>query len=97
MANDYQMHAEGHEESTDQNRTEQMKISNRPNKIMDQFGNIGFIDVGDNFEILVTVLTVFVTDILYLFTLASGTDIQKMSSKSKTCHQYPKIVRSWSK
>ena len=48
MANDDQMHAEGHEESTDQNQAEQnLKISNRPNKIMDQFLPIGYIDVGD--------------------------------------------------
>ena len=31
--------------------------------------------VGDNFEMLVTVLTVFVTNILYFLTLASGTNI----------------------
>ena len=38
MANDKQMHAEGHDESTDQNRAEQnLRISNRPNKIMNQF------------------------------------------------------------
>ena len=35
--------------------------------------------VGDYFEMLVTNLAVFVTKILYLLTLASGTDIKKMS------------------
>ena len=48
--------------------------------------------VGDNFEILVTVLAVFVTNILCCLTLASGTYIQKMSPISKCCHQQPKIV-----
>ena len=43
--------------------------------------------VGGNFEKLVTVLAVFVTNILYLLTLASGTNIQKMSPISKFCHQ----------
>ena len=36
--------------------------------------------VGDNFKMLVTVLAILVTNILYLLTLASGTNIQK-------CHQ----------
>ena len=50
--------------------------------------------VGDNFEILVTVLAVFVTNILNLLTLASGTNIQKCpnieiwSSKPKHCRQH---------
>ena len=47
--------------------------------------------VGDNFEILVTALAVFVTNILYHSTLASGTNVQKMSPISKFCHQHPKI------
>ena len=34
----------------------------------------------------------FVTNILYLLATASGTNIQKMSSISKFCHQHPKIV-----
>ena len=46
---------------------------------------MGYIDVGDNFEMLVTVLTVFVTNILYLLTLASGNNIQKFSPISKFC------------
>ena len=50
--------------------------------------------VGDNFEMLVTVLVDFVTNILYLFALASGTNIQKMSPISKFCHQHPKNVTS---
>ena len=48
--------------------------------------------VGDNFEMLVTVVADFVTNILYLLALASGTNIQKMSPISKFCHQHPKIV-----
>ena len=34
--------------------------------------------VGDNYEMLMTVLAVFATDILYFSTLASGTNIQKL-------------------
>ena len=41
--------------------------------------------VGDNFEILVTDLAVFATNILYLLTQASGTNIQR-------CHQYRNSV-----
>ena len=48
--------------------------------------------VGDNFEMLVTVLADFATNILYLLALASGTNIQKMSPISKFCQQHPKIV-----
>ena len=50
--------------------------------------------VGDNFEMLVTVSAVFVISLLYLLTLASGTNIQKMSPISKffhekkNCHQH---------
>ena len=40
--------------------------------------------VGDNFEMFVTALTVFVTNILYLLT--SGMNTQKVSPTS-TCHQ----------
>ena len=36
--------------------------------------------VGDNFKMLVTVLAIFVTNIHYLFTLASDTNIPKSSS-----------------
>ena len=43
--------------------------------------------VGDNFKMLVMVLTISVTNILYLLTLASGTNIQKMSPRSQ-CHQH---------
>ena len=42
----------------------------------------GYIDVGDGCwrrNVLVTVLAILVTNIHYLFTLASGTNIQKMS------------------
>ena len=48
--------------------------------------------VGDNFEMLVTVLADFVTNILYLLALASGTNIQKMSPILKFRHQHPQIV-----
>ena len=44
-----------------------------------------FWDVGD-------VLAISVTNILYLSTLSSGTNIQKMLPTSKFCHQHPKIV-----
>ena len=48
------MHAEGQQEYIDRNRAEQnLKISNRPDKIMDQFEPIGYIVVGD---VLVTAL-----------------------------------------
>ena len=39
--------------------------------------------VDDNFEMLVTVLADFITNILYLLALASGTNNQKMSPISK--------------
>ena len=48
--------------------------------------------VRDNFEMLVTVFAIFVTNILYLSTLSSGTNIQKMSPISKFYHQHPKII-----
>ena len=51
--------------------------------------------VGDNIKMLVTVLAILVTNIHYLFILASGTDIQKMSPRSKFCHQHPKIVSNF--
>ena len=38
--------------------------------------------VGDNLMMLVTVLAISVTKILYLLTLAAGTNIQKMSPRS---------------
>ena len=49
---------------------------------------------GDNFEMFVTVLAIFVTNILYHSTLALDTNIQNtcMSSISKFRHKYPKIV-----
>ena len=39
--------------------------------------------VGDKYKMLVTVLAILVTHIYYLFTLESGTNIQKMSPTSK--------------
>ena len=52
-------------------------------------------DVGDNFEMLVTVFAVFVVNIAYLWKLASGTNNQKdidvtniefLSPASDNCH-----------
>ena len=48
--------------------------------------------VGNNFDMLVTVLAVFVINILYILSLASTTNIQKMSLIFKFHHQHPKIV-----
>ena len=63
-------------------------------------GKFDYVDIGngcwrpngDNFEMLVTVLSVFVTNILYSLKLASSTNIQKMSPISKFCQQHWKIV-----
>ena len=52
--------------------------------------------VGDNYKMLVTVLAILVTNIHYLFTLASGTNIQKMSSTSKFNRQHPQIITNLS-
>ena len=46
-------------------------------------------NVFDNFEMLVTVLTIFVTNILYPLTLAPCTNIQNLSPISKFRHQHP--------
>ena len=51
--------------------------------------------VGDNFKMLVTVFAISFTHILYLLTLASGTNIQKMSPRSKFCRQNSKIVTNY--
>ena len=51
--------------------------------------------VDDNFKMLVTVLAFLVTNIHYLFTLASGTNTQKMSPASKFSHQHPQIVTNF--
>ena len=51
--------------------------------------------VGDNIKVLVTRLAILVTNIHYLFTLASGTNIQRMLPTSKFCHQHPKIVTNF--
>ena len=58
----------------------------------DEMGWWQLHDVGDNFMRLVTVLVIWI--IHYLFTLASSTNIQKMSPRSKFCHQHPKIVNN---
>ena len=50
---------------------------------------------GGNFEMLVTVLAFLVTNIHYLFTLTSGTNIQKMSPTSKFNHKYQQIVTNF--
>ena len=44
---------------------------------------------------LVTVLAISVTNILYLLTLALGTNIQKMSPRSQFCRQHSKIVTNY--
>ena len=46
----------------------------------------------DNCKMLATILAVVVTNILYLLTLVSGTNIQKMSRRLKFWYQNPKIV-----
>ena len=54
-----------------------------------------YIDVGDRFwrrNVLATTLAVFITNTLYLLTLTSGTNIQKMSPTWKFWHQHPQIV-----
>merc|ERR1711917_72586 len=48
--------------------------------------------VGDNYKMFVTILAILVTNIHYLFTLASCTNIQKMLPTSNFVHQHPKIV-----
>ena len=48
--------------------------------------------VGDNIELLVTVLAVFVINIFYLLTLALDTNNQRMSPISKFCHSHQQIV-----
>ena len=49
--------------------------------------------VDDNFEMLVEALTVFVTNILYLLTLASGTEL--VPPIIKRCHKYPNSGQVW--
>ena len=51
--------------------------------------------VGDNYKMLVTALTIMVTNIHYIFTSASGKNIQNMLPRSKICHQHPKIVANF--
>ena len=69
-----------------------------PNKFiiytLDEFFSllIVYIDVGDNYQILATVLTTFVTNIHYVLTSASGISTAKMSPTSRFCHQRPKMV-----
>ena len=53
---------------------------------------VGYIDVGDNFKMMMTVLANLVTNIYHILTLASGTNIQKMSPRSKFGHQHPKSL-----
>ena len=52
--------------------------------------------IDDNHKMLVTVLAILITNIHYLFTLASGINIPKMSPTSKFCHQHPEVdLRSY--
>ena len=51
--------------------------------------------VGDNYKMLVTVLAILVTNIHYLFRLASGTNIPKMPPTSTFSHQHPQIVTNF--
>ena len=44
--------------------------------------------LSDNFEMLVTALTIVISNVRYLFTLTAGTNIQKMSPTSKFCHRH---------
>jgi len=63
---------------------------------------MGYVDVGDGywrrnvlvtiFKMLVTFLAISVTSTTPLLTLASSTDIQKMSPRSYFCRQHSKIV-----
>ena len=48
--------------------------------------------VGDNYKMLLTLLAISVTNIRYLLTLSSGTNIQEMSSTSKFNRQQPQII-----
>ena len=47
--------------------------------------------VGDIFKMLVTVLTILVTIIYYLFTFESDANTQKMSPASKFSHPHPQM------
>ena len=58
--------------------------------------------VDDNLKMLVTVLAIIflvkkflVTNILFVFNLASCTNIENMSPTLKFCHQHPKITLWW--
>ena len=51
--------------------------------------------VSDNFKMLLTVLAFLVNNLHYLFTLASGTNIQKMSPTSKFSHQHSQIFTNF--
>lgn len=44
--------------------------------------------VGDSYKTLMMVMVILVTNIQYLFTLASGTNIQNISLTSKFSHQH---------
>ena len=53
---------------------------------------LGMKCVVDNFKMLVTFLAILVTNVHYLFTLATDTNIQTMSPRSEFFHQHPKTV-----
>jgi len=59
----------------------------------------GYIDVGDGYfrqnELMTTLRCCLPTNIHYLFTLVSGTNIQKTSPRSKFCHQHREIVTNF--
>ena len=51
--------------------------------------------VGDNHKMLLTVLTILITNIHYLFTMASRPTIQKILLTLKFSHQHPQIVTNF--
>ena len=50
-------------------------------------------DVGDNYKMLVTVLVILVININYLFTLVSGTNIQRMAIEIRD-YQHLKLINN---
>ena len=52
-------------------------------------------DDGDSYKILDTFLANLITNILYLFTLASSTNIQMMSPTSKFGHHHRQFVTNF--
>ena len=54
--------------------------------------NVGDECVAENFKILVTVLTVFVTNIMYLLIKASGINIEISSLTPENCYQHSLVT-----